>query len=157
MGFLTTSPTWVAALLLVGVITSIGDDRADPGAAAWALEELRTNNEVAGFKFATVACSMRCCLRSPSSWCGRSSPRPTTNVAAEAGAAATIYRPGGRPRRRARGPAALDAITRYLRCAVEADWPAMARGGQPGASPRTLDAVYATLLRFEPRTAAGRW
>jgi hypothetical protein len=48
------APLWLSALLIVGVITAAG--MAGPVVARWAFEidRLDMNNEVAGFKFATV-------------------------------------------------------------------------------------------------------
>jgi hypothetical protein len=54
MSFLTIAPLWLFALLLVGVATLIAMIGPVIIRRRVSLDQLRTNNEVAGFKFATV-------------------------------------------------------------------------------------------------------
>jgi hypothetical protein len=54
MEFLTTSPISVAGVLLVGVLSVAAMAGPILVRRRWDLERLQTNNEVAGFKFATV-------------------------------------------------------------------------------------------------------
>ena len=154
MDFLTTSPTWVAALLLVGVLTLAAMAGPILVRRRWALERLKTNNEVAGFKFATVGVLYAVLLAFAVIVVWEKFTEADDRVAAEAGAAATIYRladgMGGVP-----GAELRAAITAYLRGAVDEDWAAMERGGASRAATAALDAVYATLLRFEPADARG--
>ena len=155
MGFLTTSPIWLAALLLVGLTTLIAMMGPILVRRRVALEELRTNNEVAGFKFATVGVLYAVLLAFAVIVVWEKFAEADDNVAAEAGAAVTIYRLaeglGGAP-----GSALHDAITGYLRSAIEADWPAMAAGVESPATTAALDAIYADLLRFQPVDGRGQ-
>jgi len=154
MDFLTTSPTWVAALLLVGVFSLAAMAGPILVRRRWELERLKTNNEVAGFKFATVGVLYAVLLAFAVIVVWEKFTEADDRVAAEAGAAATIYRladgMGGVP-----GAELRSAVTSYLRGAVKEDWAAMERGGASRAVTQTLDAVYATLLRFEPADARG--
>jgi Na+/proline symporter len=54
MFFLTTAPLWLAGLVLVGLTTLIAMMGPLVIRRRMSLDVLRTNNEVAGFKFATV-------------------------------------------------------------------------------------------------------
>lgn len=155
MEFLTTSPLWLAALLLGGLMTAIG--AAGPVLVRrWvALERLRSNNEVAGFKFATVGVLYAVLLAFAVIVVWEKFAEADDHVAAEAGAAVTIYRLaeglGGAP-----GAALHEAIGGYLRSAIEEDWPAMAQGVESQATTAALDAVYGELLRFQPADHRGQ-
>ena len=155
MGFLTTTPLWVAALLLVGLTTLV----AMTGPAVvrrWVtLERLRTNNEVAGFKFATVGVLYAVLLAFAVIVVWEKFAEADDDVATEAGAAVTVYRLaeglGGAP-----GAALHAAIGAYLASAIDVDWPAMARGVESRATTRALDAVYVEVLRFHPSDERGQ-
>jgi hypothetical protein len=54
MSFFTIAPLWLVALALVGLTTFIAMVGPVIIRKRVSLENLRTNNEVAGFKFATV-------------------------------------------------------------------------------------------------------
>ena len=54
MNFLTTQPLWFSGIILVGLTTIIAMFGPVVVRRRVSLEKLRTNNEVAGFKFATV-------------------------------------------------------------------------------------------------------
>jgi|SRR5271168_3511688 len=54
MFFLTTAPLWLAGLVLVGLTTLIAMMGPPLIRRRMSLDVLRTNNEVAGFKFASV-------------------------------------------------------------------------------------------------------
>ena len=115
----------------------------------WTLKRLETNNEVAGFKFAVVGVLYAVLLAFAVIVVWEKFTEADDRVAAEAGAAATIYRladgMGGDP-----GAGLRAAITAYLQAAVADDWAAMDHGAASPAATRALDAVYATLSAFEP-------
>ena len=52
--FLTTQPLWVAVAIIVGVPTALAVLGPYLVRRCVTLEKLTTNNEIAGFKFATV-------------------------------------------------------------------------------------------------------
>jgi len=54
MAFLTTVPLWLSGTLLLGVATLIAMASPVLVRRRVSLDRLRVNNEVAGFKFATV-------------------------------------------------------------------------------------------------------
>ena len=148
MGLLTTSSLW-ATLPLVGLAT-LAAMSGPVLVRRWVkLEQLQTNNEVAGFKFATVGVLYAVLLAFAVVVVWEKFTEADGEVAVEAGAAVTIYRlaegMGGAP-----GAALHEAITAYLRSAIADDWPAMARGAESPVTNDALDAVYAELLRFKP-------
>ena len=149
--FLTTQPLWVSGVLLVGLTTVLAMLGPWLVRRRVALERLSTNNEVAGFKFATVGVlyAVPLAFAIIVVWEKFSSTEAT--VAREAGAAETIFRlsygiddAGGGELR--------NALGNYLAAAVAVDWPAMDRGNLGAATQPTrhaLDGVYATLLRID--------
>ena len=155
MGFLTAAPLWLSAILLVGFATLAAMSGPIVVRRWVALERLRTNNEVAGFKFATVGVLYAVLLAFAVIVVWEKFAEADNGVATEAGAAATIYRLaeglGG-----VQGAALDAAISGYLRSAIDDDFPSMARGRESEATTRALDAVYAGLLRFQPADDRGR-
>jgi hypothetical protein len=151
---LTTSSLW-AALPLVGLATLIAMSGPVLVRRWVALEQLRTNNEVAGFKFATVGVLYAVLLAFAVIVVWEKFTEADGEVAVEAGAAVTIYRLaeglGG-----AAGEALQDAITAYLESAIADEWPAMAGGAESPATNTALDAVYSELLRFRPADERAR-
>jgi hypothetical protein len=149
--FLTSQSLWVSGAILVGLTTALAT--IGPGLVRRyiELETLTTNNEIAGFKFATVGVLYAVLLAFAIIVVWEKYNQAEATVAQEAGAAATIYslsygieeKPGRTVR---------DTLSNYLRVAIADDWPAMERG-TAGASPsarRALGAVYSALLTFEP-------
>jgi hypothetical protein len=155
MEFLTTSPISVAGVLLVGVLSFAAMAGPILVRRRWDLERLQKNFEVAGFKFATVGVLFAVVLAFAVIVVWEKYTEADDGVAAEAGAAATIYRladgMGGVP-----GAELRAAVTTYLQGAVREDWAAMERGVASRAVTQTLDTVYATLLRFQPADAHGQ-
>jgi Protein of unknown function (DUF4239) len=149
MVILTTAPLWLGGLILVGLTTLIAMMGPIVVRKRVSLDQLRTNNEVAGFKFATVGVLYAVLLAFAVIVVWEKFSDAENNVATEAGAAATIYRlASGMPP--AAGSALRDGISAYLRAAISDDWPTMERGKGSQVVTQTLNDVYATLLRFEP-------
>ena len=148
MDYLATSPIWLAGGLLVGGVTLLA--MAGPFLIRrWVpLRRLRANNEIAGFKFATVGVLYAVLLAFAVLVVWESFNQAESSVAMEAGAAATLYRLadglGG-----AEGEALHAATSAYLEAAIGDDWPAMAGGQASPTVTEALNAVYATLLRYE--------
>ncbi len=154
MTFLTTQPLWLSGILLVGLMTLLAMIGPVAIRRRVALDRLRTNNEVAGFKFATVGVLYAVLLAFAVIVVWEKFNEADNNVAQEAGAAATIYRLsngiGAEP-----GSALRDRVTNYLKVAIADDWPAMERGKGSPVVTRALNDVYAALLGFKPDDGRG--
>ncbi len=148
MFFLTTRPLWVTgtAVIVLTLLATFGPVLVRRRVG---LRVLSTNNEVAGFKFATVGVLYAVLLAFAVVIMWEKLSSAEDGVAAEAGTAATIYRlsegiPG------APGADLRTKMTVYLQDTVSQDWPAMEQGGENKATTDALNDVYAAVLRFEP-------
>lgn len=154
MIFLTAVPLWLVGILLIGLTTLIAGVGPVIVRSRVGLDQLRTNNEVAGFKFASVGVLYAVLLGFAVIVVWGKFSDAENNVALEAGAAATIYRiangSGGEP-----GDELREGITGYLKAAITEDWPAMERGKESPITTRALDNVYAGLLRYNPTDRRG--
>lgn len=142
---LTTLPLWFSTLLLVVLPTAIAMAGPVVVRRFVRLDRLRTNNEVAGFKFATVGVLYAVLLAFAIVVVWEKFNVAENDVAKEAGAAATIFRlsDGLSAERRA---ALRSAMNAYLSSAISKDWPAMERGTLDSDVTSALSNVYATLL-----------
>ena len=151
---LTFFPLWPAAILLVGLPTLLAMGGPALIRRRLSLERLRANNEVAGFKFATVGVLYAVLLAFAVIVVWEKFGDAENHVADEAGAAATIYRLSAGIEGEA-GTKLRAAISTYLSTAIVDDWPAMERGEGAPSTTRALDATYATLLAFNPADRRG--
>ena len=148
MYFFTTRPMWML-VLLVGLLTALAMGGPFLVRRHVALERLSVNNEVAGFKFATLGVLYAVLLAFVVVVVWERFNDAEHAVAREAGAATTIYRlswgmegaPGARLR---------EALSDYLTADLNQDWPAMAHGRGSTLVTRALDSVYGQLVRFRP-------
>src|ERR1700744_2108465 len=92
MLFFTTMPLWLSAILLIGLPTAIAMAGPVVIRRYVALDKLRTNNEVAGFKFATVGVLYAVLLAFAVIVVWERFSEAEDTVAQEAGAAASVYR-----------------------------------------------------------------
>jgi hypothetical protein len=148
MPVLTTAPLWIAVVLLVGVLPLLAMSGPVVVRRFVSLERLRANNEVAGFKFATVGVLYAVLLAFAVVVVWEKFSQAENEVANEAGAAATLYRLWD-----GIGPAREDlrgATSAYLAAVVEDEWPAMAAGRESPAATEALNALYARLLAERP-------
>src|ERR1700731_1045644 len=126
--FLTTLPLWLSALILIVPTTLLAMAGPVIVRRYIKVDQLRTNNEVAGFKFATVGVLYAVLLAFAVIVVWEKFSDSENQVAQEAGAAATIYRLAngieGAP-----GTEIRAQMSNYLKTAIAADWPAMERGG----------------------------
>jgi hypothetical protein len=154
MMFLTAFPLWLAGILLVGLPTLVAMSGLILIRRRVGLERLRTNNKVAGFKFATVGILYAVLLAFAVIVVWQKFGEAENNVAEEAGAAATIYRLSegidGETGARIR-----DALNAYLNTAIAEDWPAMERGEIGHSTTQALNAVYRAALTFDPADRGG--
>ncbi|WP_336487595.1 DUF4239 domain-containing protein [Methylobacterium nigriterrae] len=151
---LTNLPLWLSGLLLVGLPTLIAMFGPILIRRQVSFAKLRTNNEVAGFKFATVGVLYAVLLAFAVVVVWEKFSEAERKVAQEAGALAALYRLGDGVPAAAR-KALRDSLTRYIRSTIEEDWPAMERGGASAAARQALDDVYAATLSIEPGDARG--
>ena len=154
MIFLTTQPLWLTGLLLVGLATVLA--MAGPALVRRrvGLDRLSTNNEVAGFKFATVGVLYAVLLGFAVIVVWEKFSDAENDVAQEASAAATVFRLsnglGGDA-----GTALRAQLTEYLGVAIGKDWPAMERGEESPAATEALNGVYAAALNYNPADGRG--
>jgi hypothetical protein len=153
MEFLTTTSLWVSALLLVGVTTALAMSGTLVVRRFFTLSQLRTNNEVAGFKFATVGVLYAVLLAFAVLVVWEKYNQAETEVATEAGAAATLYRLWLGMDDASEQLSA--ATSTYLRAVIEEEWPAMADGSDSEAPTAALTELYGTVLQYRPPDARG--
>lgn len=146
--FLNTQSLWVSGTLLVGLTTVLAMLGPSLVRRFVALERLTTNNEIAGFKFATIGVLFAVLLAFAIILVWQKFSDAETTVAQEAGAAETIYRLSYGLGESPAAAGLRGALTAYLAAAVADDWPAMDRGpgGGSQSARQALDALYAALL-----------
>ncbi len=142
--FLAGVPVWLGALLVVILPTLVAMCGPLLVRRRFTLERLTTNNEIAGFKFATVGVIYAVLLAFAVIIVWERFADAENAVVQEAGAAATLYRLAdpGDPQSRAMRTALGD----YLHLALTEDWPQMARVRASPAVTRALDILYASTL-----------
>lgn len=144
---LIATPLWLAALILLiptTIFAMVGPliiRRYVP------LERLRTNNEVAGFKFATVGVIYAVLLAFAILIVWERFNQADNDVANEASAASTVIRLSA-GLDADHGAAVRKATIAYLREAVAKDWPAMDRGTSSRDVTLALGVVYQAVLQF---------
>ena len=145
--FLTSQPLWLSGAIIVGlgtVLSMLGPllvrRRID-------VKRLRTNNEIAGFKFATIGVLYAVLVAFTIIVVWQKFSDADVDVVNEAGAAENLYRLS-EGLSGTTSAAVRDAVANYLRVAMDSDWPAMDRGtaGPGGPAKQALDAVYTALL-----------
>jgi len=152
--FFTRLSLWELSALIVAVPTLFA--MAAPFLIRrWiGLDRLRINNEVAGFKFATVGVLYAVLMAFAVIVVWEKFAVAEIDVAREAGASATIYRLIGGIDGEA-GRVLHRGMTAYLQAAIDEDWPAMGRGHASEAVTRALDDVYAAALAYRPADQRG--
>jgi hypothetical protein len=148
--FLTSHSLWLSGFIIVGLGTVLAMLGPSVVRHFVGLKRLTTNNEIAGFKFATVGVLYAVLLAFAIIVVWQKYSDAETTVANEAGAAAAIFQLSygidEKP-----GTALRSALSGYLAHAIADDWPAMGRvepGGSPSAR-QALDAVYTAMLTFQ--------
>ncbi len=144
MQFLINHSLWLSAILLFGLTTLASMAGPVIVRRYVSLERLSTNNEVAGFKFATLGVLYAVLLAFAVIVVWERFNDAEKYVAQEAGAAATLYRLSkgiGEQETALQGK-----VTGYLEAAITKDWPAMERRRPSLDVTRALDDIYATVL-----------
>jgi Protein of unknown function (DUF4239) len=145
--FLTSHSLWLSGALIVGLGTVISMFGPVAVRHYVTLEKLTAHNEIAGFKFATLGVLYAVLLAFAIIVVWEKFNAAEANVVQEAGAAVTIYRlaPGLGDKA---GTDFRGAITKYLKVAIEDDWPAMGHQeiGGSRAAQQALNNIYTSLL-----------
>ena len=144
--FLSGLPLWIAAILLVVLPTIAAMCGPVLMRRQIGLEHLASNNDIAGFKFATVGVIYAVLLAFAEIVVWEKFSDAETAVVQEAGVSATLYRLAAGPE-----PAAVAtraALGNYLRLAIDREWPLMARKKESREVTQALDALYAVALRL---------
>jgi uncharacterized protein DUF4239 len=115
------------------------------------VERLAKNNEIAGFKFATVGVIYAVLLAFTVIVVWEKFSAAEAAVANEAGATAALFRyaDGKEPE----AVALRAALVAYLNADVEDEWPAMARESESPATQRALDSLYRAAMALNRSTA----
>jgi hypothetical protein len=154
MLFLTTMPLWLSGFLLIVPTTALAMAGPYVVRRYIKLNRLRTNNEIAGFKFATVGVLYAVLLAFAVIVVWEKFNAADNIVAKEAGAAATTYRLS-KGINAEQGSAIGKALTDYLNAAITKDWPAMQNGkASPGAN-EALNNIYSAVLKYRPADNSG--
>ncbi|HUI21213.1 MAG TPA: DUF4239 domain-containing protein [Methylocella sp.] len=144
--FLSGLPLWIAVVVLVALPSMAAMYGPVLIRRRFGLEPLASNNEIAGFKFATVGVIYAVLLAFAVIVVWQKFSDAEAAVVQEAGASATLYRlaAGAVPE----AAATRSALTGYLNLAIEREWPRMAEGEESREVTRALDALYAAALRL---------
>jgi hypothetical protein len=148
MIFFTNLPIWVLILLLI-LCTALSMMGPILIRQRVSCQRLRTNNEVAGFKFATIGVLYAVLLAFVVIIVWERFHDAERALTAEAGAAASLYRLSGGLSEE--GGSALRArLSAYLHSVLADDWPAMAKGQASPVTNRLLNGLYADIVRYRP-------
>ncbi len=143
---LASLPLWLGALLIVVLPTALAMCGPLLVRRRVSLERLVTNNEIAGFKFATVGVIYAVMLAFAVIIVWERFSDAEAAVTQEAGAAATIYRlaVGDAPE----AVATRHALDHYLEEVIAKDWPAMWQERNNREVTQDLTDLYAATLRL---------
>jgi hypothetical protein len=148
--FLTSHSLWLSGSIIIVLGTLLATLGPTLVRRFVTLDKLSTNNEIAGFKFATVGVLYAVLLAFAIIVVWQKYADAETTVAQEAGAAASIFQLSygidEKP-----GTALRHALSNYLTHAIADDWHAMEQvmpGGSASAR-QALDSVYTALLTFQ--------
>lgn len=138
--FLSSLPLWILIALIVVLPTALAMGAQLLIRRSVGVDRLAKNNEIAGFKFATVGVIYAVLLAFTVVVVWEKFNDAEVTVAEEAGAIAALfhYTDGKEPE----AVAVRTALANYLKTAIEKDWPAMAREKESPESERALDSLY---------------
>lgn len=144
--FLSSLPLWLSAFFIVLAPTALAMLGPFLVRKRHTLSVLTKNNEIAGFKFATVGVIYAVLLAFAIIAVWDKFTEAELIVMKEAGASATINRisTGDTPE----AVATRAALRDYLTVVVEDEWPRMARGEESFEARRKLDALYQAAMRL---------
>jgi Protein of unknown function (DUF4239) len=142
--FLSSLPLWLLIAVIVAIPTILAMGAQVLIHNRVGVAHLAKNNEIAGFKFATVGVIYAVLLAFTVIVVWEKFNDAQSAVADEAGATASLFRyaQGKEPE----ATALRTALTTYLKTAIEDDWPAMAREAESPATVHALDSVYTAAI-----------
>jgi Na+/melibiose symporter-like transporter len=150
--FLSTLPLWISASILVVIPTFLAMCGPALIRRQVGLERLTTNNEIAGFKFATVGVIYAVLIAFAVIVVWERFSDGESAVLQEAGASATLYRLTSGPAPEV--SAARNGLDTYLKLAIERDWPQMAEERESSDVTHALDELYAATIRLADKGQA---
>jgi hypothetical protein len=142
--FLSSLPIWQLILLVV-IIPTVVAMAAQLLIRKWAgVDKLARNNEIAGFKFATVGVIYAVLLAFTVIAVWEKFSEAQTAVADEAGAISALdhFAAGDRPE----AVALRTALVSYLNAAINDEWPIMAREGESPTTEHALGSLYQAAI-----------
>jgi Protein of unknown function (DUF4239) len=151
--FLSSLPLWLLIAVIVVIPTAVAMCAQVLIHNRVGVAGLARNNEIAGFKFATVGVIYAVLLAFTVIVVWEKFSDGQSAVANEAGATAALYRyaQGKEPE----AVAMRNALTIYLKTVIEDDWPAMAREAESPATVQALDSLYAAAIALEGTGSRG--
>jgi len=151
--YLSSLPLWLLMALVVVIPTATAMG-AQLLIRRWVgFANLAKNNDIAGFKFATVGVIYAVLLAFSVIVVWEKFSDAETAVAEEAGATAALfhYAEGKDPE----AVAVRTALANYLKAAIGTDWSAMAREEESPAAEHALDSLYAAAMALNRSGARG--
>lgn len=152
---LCSLPLWLGASVTILAPTALAMMGPFLVRRRFTLSVLLKNNEIAGFKFATIGVIYAVILAFAIVSVWEKFNEAELRVLEESGAAATLFRlaSGGE----ADAVATRAALQQYFSSVVEDEWPRMARGDESSDATKALDALYVACVRFvaDKRPAIG--
>ena len=146
-------PLWASVFVLILLPTVLAALGPVVVRRLSAFERIKLNNEVAGFKFATLGVIYAVILAFTVIVVWERFADAEHATSQEAAAAATLFRLSDglpdQPRADLRA-----RLSDYLRAAVDKEWPAMERGGESPEVQAALTALYHSVLAIAPADAA---
>jgi hypothetical protein len=151
--FLSSLPLWLGAFFTVLLPTALAMLGPIAVRKRFKLSVLVKNNEIAGFKFATVGVIYAVLLAFAIVAVWDKFTEAELLVMKEAGASATINRISTGDSEEA--VATRAALKDYLLTVIEDEWPRMARGEESYEARRKLDTLYHASMRLVDNRAQG--
>jgi Protein of unknown function (DUF4239) len=145
--YLATHSLWLSSFVLLVPTTLLAMAGPYLVRRVVPLRKLRTNNEVAGFKFATVGVIYAVLLAFAVVIVWERFNQADSDVAKESSAAATVYRLS-QNLDKPHGDAVRAATSAYLKAVIEQEWPAMEAGHSSPAAREAMTVLYAAVLKF---------
>lgn len=144
--FLSSQSLWISGAIIIGGGTLLAMLGPALVRRYVALDRLTINNEIAGFKFATVGVLYAVLLAFVIIVVWEKFSAAEVNVVHEAGAAENLYRLS-QGLGDFSGADLRKAVATYLKAAIIDDWPAMDKGtvNAGGPAKQALDAIYRML------------
>jgi hypothetical protein len=144
--FLSSLPLWLSTLLVIVLPTLVAMAGPVFIRRKVGLERLTSNNEIAGFKFATVGVIYAVLIAFAIIVVWQRFNDAEASVLQEAGAAVTIYRLASGPEPEV--VATREALDKYLRLVIDKDWQQMSVGEESEEANSALNALYAAATRI---------